>query len=50
MSAQVARDLHRSKSWASEWLKRYDKEGIEGLKTSQKAADHPKYPKRSVTN
>jgi transposase len=26
-AAQVAKDLHRSKSWASDWLKRYDKEG-----------------------
>jgi putative transposase len=37
VSAQVAKDLHRSKSWASDWLKRYDKEGIEGLKTRQKS-------------
>ena len=37
ISAQVARDLHRSKAWASEWLKRYDKEGIEGLKTRPKS-------------
>ena len=37
ISAQVARDLRRSKSWACEWLKRYDKEGIEGLKTRQKS-------------
>jgi hypothetical protein len=22
-AAQVARDLHRSKTWASDWLKRY---------------------------
>ncbi len=36
-AAQVARDLHRSKAWASNWLKRYDKEGIEGLKTRQKS-------------
>ena len=36
VSAQVARDLHRSKSWASDWLKRYNKEGIEGLKTRPK--------------
>jgi transposase len=28
VSAQVARDLHQSKAWACEWLKRYDKEGI----------------------
>jgi putative transposase len=37
VSAQVARDLHRSKSWACEWLKRYDKEGIDGLKDRQKS-------------
>ena len=28
ISAQVARDLHQSKAWASNWLKRYDDEGI----------------------
>jgi transposase len=37
ISAQVARDLHRSKAWACEWLKRYDKEGINGLKTRPKS-------------
>jgi putative transposase len=37
VSAQAARDLHRSKSWAWEWLKRYDKEGINGLKTRPKS-------------
>ena len=26
--AQVARDLHRSRTWASDWLKRYREEGI----------------------
>ena len=36
-AAQAARDLHRSKSWAWEWLKRYDKEGINGLKTRPKS-------------
>ncbi len=35
--AYVAADLHRSKSWACEWLKRFDKEGINGLKTRQKS-------------
>ena len=29
--------FHRSKSWAWEWLKRYDKEGINGLKTRPKS-------------
>ena len=37
ISFQVARDLHRSKAWASDWLKRYDKEGINGLKTRPKS-------------
>ncbi len=37
VAAQMARDLHRSKSWACEWLKRYDKEDINGLKTRQKS-------------
>jgi hypothetical protein len=29
--AQTARDLHQSRAWASDWLKRYDKKGIGGL-------------------
>ncbi len=37
ISAHVARDLHRSKAWACEWLKRYDREGISGLKTRPKS-------------
>jgi len=28
----MTRDLHRSRTWASDWLKRYREEGIEGLK------------------
>ena len=49
ISAQVAKDLHRSKSWTSDWLKRYDKkEGIEEIKTRQKS-ERPswRYQKRS---
>ncbi|MGA8084478.1 MAG: leucine zipper domain-containing protein, partial [Candidatus Nitrosopolaris sp.] len=25
-------ELHRSRAWAYKWLKRFDKEGLEGLK------------------
>ncbi len=32
ISAQVARDLHRNRTWACAWLKRYEEEGLEGLK------------------
>ena len=37
IATQVTRDLHRCKAWACEWLKRYDKEGIDGLKTRPKS-------------
>ena len=37
VSAQAARDLHQSKSWAFDWLKRYQKEGIDGLKDRTKS-------------
>ncbi len=36
VAAHVARDIHRSKAWACEWLKRYYEEGIEGLKDRTK--------------
>jgi putative transposase len=29
--------MHKSNPWASDWLKRYDKEGLEGLKDRAKA-------------
>ena len=32
IAAHVARDLHRNRTWACVWLKRYEKEGLEGLK------------------
>ncbi len=32
VAAQVARDLHRNRTWACVWLKRYDEEGLDGLK------------------
>ena len=44
-AAQVARDLHRrSKTWASDWLKRYDKEGIDGLKDRTKSGRPTEIP------
>jgi transposase len=46
--AQASKDLHRSRAWASDWLKRYDKEGIDGLKDStKKAVDQQKSQKIS---
>ena len=42
--AHVARDLHRCKAWASNWLKRYDKEGIDGLKDRTKSGRPTEIP------
>ena len=44
--AQVARDLHRSRTWASDWLKRYREEGIEGLKNRTKSGRHTRHTAR----
>ena len=46
--AQVARDLHRSRTWASDWLKRYREEGIEGLKNRSKSGRPPDIPEQVV--
>jgi transposase len=32
ISAHVVTDLQRTRTWAGVWLKRYEKEGLEGLK------------------
>ncbi len=34
---RVVKEMHRSNPWASDWLKRYDKEGLEGLKDRTKS-------------
>jgi transposase len=31
----VSKELHKSRDWAYKWLKRFDKEGLEGLKEGQ---------------
>ena len=46
---RVVKEMHRSNPWASDWLKRYDKEGIEGLKDRTKSGRPPNYQKRQVT-
>jgi transposase len=34
---RVVKEMHRSNPWASDWLKRYDEEGIDGLKDKPKS-------------
>ena len=45
---RVVKEMHRSNPWASDWLKRYDKEGIEGLKDRAKSGRPSRYQKRLV--
>jgi transposase len=45
VAAHVAKDIHRSKGWTTYWLKRYDEEGMEGLKDRPKSGRHPELPK-----
>ena len=37
VAAHVAIDLHRNRAWACVWLKRYDKEGVVGLKNKPRS-------------
>ncbi|MDG7020987.1 MAG: helix-turn-helix domain-containing protein [Nitrososphaerota archaeon] len=42
--AHVARDLHRSRPWASYWLGRYREEGVGGLRDKPREGRPPKLP------
>jgi putative transposase len=42
--AHVVQELHRSKPWASYWLDRYNKGGIEGLKDKPRCGRTPHLP------
>jgi len=39
--ARAAKELHRSRTWASDWLARYREEGIEGLRDRPKSGRPP---------
>ena len=38
---RVVKEIHRSNPWASDWLKRYDREGLKGLKDRTKTGRPP---------
>ena len=38
---RVVKELHRSNPWASDWLKRYDREGMEGLRDRTRSGRTP---------
>ena len=41
IAAHVTREIHKSKGWASQWLKRYKEKGLEGLTDRPKGGRHP---------
>jgi transposase len=47
-ASQVARDVHRHKSWTTPWLRRFEKYGLEGLKTKQRIGRPPKLEHRKL--
>jgi putative transposase len=44
IAAHVAKDLHRSRSWACQWLKRYNRHGLDGLKDIPKSGRPTELP------
>ena len=46
--AQTAKELHRSRTWASDRLKRYREEGVEGLKNRSKSGRPPDIPEQTA--
>ena len=46
IAAHVTREIHRSKAWASQWLKRYKEKGLEGLMDRPKGGRHPQVSER----
>jgi transposase len=42
--ARVANELHRSRTWTSNWLATYQKEGIDGLSNRHKSDRPSKLP------
>ncbi|MDN5847761.1 MAG: hypothetical protein L0H53_15970 [Candidatus Nitrosocosmicus sp.] len=41
---RVVKEMNRSNPWASDWLKRYGIEGIDGLKDRAKSGRRPELP------
>jgi transposase len=41
-------ELHRSRAWAYKWLKRFDNEGLEGLKDRARSGRPPDVPEENL--
>jgi putative transposase len=42
-------ELHRSIAWAYKWLRRFDKEGLEGLKDKPRSGRPPDVPQEKIS-
>ena len=45
----VSKELHRSIAWAYRWLRRFDKEGLEGLKNKPRSGRPPDVPQEKIS-
>lgn len=46
---QAARELHALSSWAVKWVKRFEEEGIEGLRTRERSGRPPEVEQRVMS-
>ena len=42
-------ELHRSRAWAYKWLKRFDNDGLDGLKDRHRSGRPPDVPKENLS-
>jgi transposase len=42
--AEASREVHRSRAWATKWLRRFDEDGLDGLRTRERSGRPPKMP------
>jgi transposase len=47
-NSHAAEELRRDKSWATIWLRRFDEEGIEGLRTKPRSGRPTKVPRDAL--
>ena len=40
--AHAVRELHRTRAWATKWIRRFEAEGLEGLRTRERSGRPPK--------
>ena len=45
----VSKELHRSIAWAYKWVRRFDKEGLEGLKDKPRSGRPPDVPQEKIS-